>query len=257
MLKFSDVLARFVIIPLLFLSIIAAAFLFLRDDDENRAAFSPTRSRYTVVIDPGHGGEDGGAVSAGGTVESEINLDICLKLEQIMAFYGVNTVMTRSTEELQYPPETNSARDKKVFDQKRRVDIINSTENPILISIHQNKFDDGKPFGAQVLYGVEGHGKEFGELMQNTLVTALDKSNYRVASQIPKDIYIMKNAHCPALLIECGFLSNAKDEANLLTESYRLKIAVSIASGYLMANDTIFKNPDGGNYESKNSFLLY
>ena len=188
---------------------------------------------FVPVIDAGHGGADGGAVSLSGALESEINLDIALKMEQIFAFYGVPPVMTRRSNEINYSKNSKTIREKKVEDQKNRVKLVNSTDNPVLISIHQNTYGSGTISGAQVFYAATDASREFALSMQQILTTSLDMTNPRMIVKAPKNIYLMANINCPAILIECGFLSNKVEDALLQTESYRLKIAATIAAGYL------------------------
>ena len=112
-------------------------------------------TQQTLIIDPGHGGEDGGAVSVSGKSESQINLAIALELDQLMGFYGVPTVMTRSTDVSIHDPEASTLREKKVSDLHNRVALINQVENATLISIHQNSSPSPSHRGIQVFYGDE------------------------------------------------------------------------------------------------------
>ncbi len=196
----------------------------------------------TLVIDPGHGGEDGGAVSLSGAYESDINLSIALKLDKILGLYGIAPVMTRDSDEIEYPENAKTVADRKRADIKKRVNLINSIQNAVLISIHQNKYTGEGPFGAQVLYANTDGSLEFGEYMQSVLISSLNPENYRKATQISRDIYLMNNIVCPALLIECGFLSNPTEEALLKTDRYQTKTASAIAAGYLQS----YKSLDRG-----------
>jgi N-acetylmuramoyl-L-alanine amidase len=216
----------------------------------NAAAAFAAQNETVLIIDAGHGGADGGAVSLTGIEESEINLDIALKLDQIMGFYGVRAIMTRETEELDYSEKAHTIREKKVEDQNRRLQLINGTERAVLISIHQNIFPDGSPFGAQVLYATTAGSKEFSEYMQKSLIGALNPSNRRAASRVPKSVMLFSHINCPAILIECGFLSNVEEERLLKTENYRLKIASVIAAGYLVNQNTLSNFYTGGTNES-------
>ena len=193
-----------------------------------------------LIIDPGHGGEDGGAVSPNGLVESEVNLDISLKLRDVFLLFGISPVMTRESETIDYPPGADTVSSKKVADQKSRVELINSFDNAFLISIHQNTFPSSKPFGAQVLYADTQGSMEFAINLQELLILKLDPDNYRTAAQIPDTIYLMKNISCPAVLIECGFLSNPEDEKLLISDEYKLKLALTIASSYYQQNFGIY-----------------
>lgn len=186
-----------------------------------------------LIIDAGHGGTDGGAVANDGTKESAINLSVALKLESLSKLFGINSVMTRRGEELDYPSDANTIALKKRWDQNRRLEIINSFQNAILISIHQNKYPDPRPSGPQVLYAPNDKSRLFGEITHNMLNDALCSHNRRVASPIADNIYLINNAKCPAILVECGFISNVGELAQLLNENYQKKIASVIFSSYI------------------------
>ena len=236
--------------PIKKLLIAATVAILVFNSAAARGAAAPNRQKnISVVIDAGHGGADGGAVSPGGVKESEINLDIALRLDALMAFFGVRTVMTRETEEIGYSDEARTIRKKKTEDQKNRVSLIEKTKNGVLISIHQNKYPKSGPFGSQVLFSKNPPGEEFADIMQQALVEALNRDNYRSASRIPDDVYLMRQVTCPAILIECGFLSNPREEALLNTAAYRLKIAAAITAGYLKSEKLLAESIFGGTNE--------
>lgn len=211
----------------------------------------------TLIIDAGHGGADGGAVSLTGVKESEINLDIAQKLELILVFFGERPVMTRNSENLNYSDKADTIREKKAEDQNRRLQLINGSENAVLISIHQNTYPGGSPSGAQVLYSPTNGSKEYAEYMQQLLIDKLNTKNRRTASKIPDNILLMTHIKCPAILIECGFISNVVEEQLLKTDTYQKKIATVIAAGFLYSRDGLTEIISGGTNESKNSVLLY
>lgn len=220
--------------------LIPAALLLLllpitRLEPEESPAFSlqSPAENHTLVIDAGHGGVDGGAVSGSGVYESDINLEIALKLEAVMGLFGVSPVMTRAEKDIDYPETATTIREKKVWEQKNRVSRINSIDNAVLISIHQNKFDSSSVHGAQVMYADTEDSEAFAELTQDIFVSRIDSTNRRKAVGIPDSVYLMKNISCPAILIECGFLSNPTELALLQTEGYQIKIAAGIASAYM------------------------
>lgn len=218
----------------LFAAIIIGIMLFVGGRKaEKTFSGAAGRQTKTLIIDPGHGGEDGGAVSITGTYESSINLSIALKLRDIAGLYGVPTVMTRQSENIEYPDGAETVKARKRADQDARIELINSVQNSILISIHQNKYTDSKPFGAQMLYAPTEGSVELAEAMQEAAITYLNKDNYRSAVQISDSIYLFKNITCTAVMAECGFLSNPEEAAMLDTEAYRLKIAAVIASAFL------------------------
>ena len=186
----------------------------------------------TLVIDAGHGGEDGGAVAENGTLESEINLDIALRLEALADFWGIPVVMTRSTPEIQYPENAETLSAKKKADQNARIGLIQSIPGAVLISIHQNYYPSAAPWGIQVFYGVVSGSEPLAEIAQENLTEQLAPDNRRLASPINESIYLMRKAECPAILVECGFLSNASELEKLETESYRTELAAVLLASY-------------------------
>ena len=186
-----------------------------------------------LIIDPGHGGEDGGAVANDGTQEADVNLAIALRLNALSRLCGVQTVLTRSSEHIDYPTDADSIAARKVADQKQRVETINQTINGVLISIHQNWYPTASPHGAQVLYAKTSGSKQFGQFLHAQLLTALNPENRRVASPISDDIYLMRNAECPAVLVECGFLSNPDELSQLRDANYEIKLSMVMLSAYL------------------------
>ena len=196
-------------------------------------AVAVPRNVPTLIVDPGHGGADGGAVSVTGTYESKINLDIALKIEEIAGFFGMTPVLTRSTEELTYPESAGTIRAKKVADQKARAALINSMENAVLISIQQNKYTSPGPSGSQVFYAPTGGSDGLAVFMQETLLSQVSPTNRRTASKIPDSIYLLNNIQCPAVLIECGFVSNPTEAQLLEDAAYQTKLAAIILGSYL------------------------
>lgn len=192
------------------------------------AQSSPLDHRKTVVIDAGHGGEDGGAVSCSGVYESRINLEIALKLRDLMHLLGVKTVMTRTSDaDLSRGGDTVSAR--KMSDLRERVSLVNSTDNAILLSIHQNKFPDDRYSGAQVFYADTFESKDLAELMQEGLIKNLDKTNKRHIKKA-NGIYLMDRINCTGILVECGFLSSPEEECLLKSDVYQKKLSCVIAT---------------------------
>jgi len=186
------------------------------------------------VIDPGHGGEDGGAVAGDGTVESHLNLEIALRLNDLLRFCGQNTQMTRKEDVSIYSDGASTLHEKKVSDLKNRVAMVNALDNAILVSLHQNKLPDSpKVHGAQVFYNAVDSAQELGKQVQNALNAAINPGNGKSSKQISNTIYLMKNVTSPAILIECGFLSNPAETAQLQQPEYQKKLAFTIAAGIL------------------------
>jgi N-acetylmuramoyl-L-alanine amidase len=189
--------------------------------------------RPVLIIDPGHGGADGGAVAPDGTLESDINLDIALRLEALAAFWGVETVMTRSTAEIDYPAEAESLAAMKRADQNARIALINETPGAVLFSIHQNNYPASSPWGIQVFYGAVTDSSVLAETLQENLTGQLCPDNRRVAEPIDEGIYLMRKAQCQSVLVECGFLSNPNDLEKLESDGYRTQLAAVMLASYL------------------------
>ncbi|MDD6159978.1 MAG: N-acetylmuramoyl-L-alanine amidase [Oscillospiraceae bacterium] len=182
-----------------------------------------------IVLDAGHGGEDGGAVSPAGVKESDINLSIVLKTRSLLAFLGVDTVLTRSDDSANYDAGCTTLREKKVSDLKNRVKQIKSIPNAMLVSVHQNSFTDSRYHGAQVFHASGETSGQWGEYTQTLFRTALDPQNNRKPCAIPEHVYLFKHISCPAILVECGFLTNGEEASLLVTEAYQRKIALVLA----------------------------
>ncbi len=185
----------------------------------------------TVIIDAGHGFPDGGAVGTHGSVESTLNLKIAKKTEKLLKDKGLHVIMTRRKEDGIHSCEGSVAQKKK-DDMHKRLEIINSGNADIFISIHMNKFTDARYRGAQVIYSRNfEESEELARLLQSSL-WRIDKSKaHREALCAPPGIFLLKNARIPAVVVECGFLSNADDEQLLCTDSYRTAVAQAIADG--------------------------
>ena len=188
----------------------------------------------TIVLDAGHGGEDGGAVSPDGVVESDLNLAITRRLRDVLLFLGRDTVLTRTGGDAIYSPEAVTLREKKVSDLKNRVDLINSQPEAVLISIHQNSMPDHPSVhGAQVFYNGAASGPRLGETVQAALNGAVNAGHEKKAAQVPSSVYLMKEITAPGVLVECGFLSNAAETEQLKDPAYQTKLAAAIAAGVL------------------------
>ena len=191
----------------------------------------------TLVLDAGHGGEDGGAVSMTGISESQINLAITLKMDQILGLYGVAPVLLRDQDISLHDAGAATLREKKVSDLKNRVAAIQSLENPTLLSIHQNSYPDGKYKGAQVFYAPTEQSQELAQHIQNALRGSLQPENTRECKPIPDTVYLMNHIDCQAVLIECGFLTNQAEEALLRDSGYQKKLAMTLSSAWLSYDD--------------------
>ena len=189
----------------------------------------PVGREHTVIIDPGHGGIDGGATSCTGVLESAFNLQIALKLNDLLRLLGYDTVMIRTTDTSVYT-EGNSIAAQKVSDLKERARTVNETENAILVSIHQNTFSDSRYSGPQVFYADTQGSKALAEILQTDLNAALGSESKRICKEA-ESVYLLQNIERTGVLIECGFLSNPQEEAKLRDEGYQQKLCAVIASG--------------------------
>lgn len=187
----------------------------------------------TIVIDAGHGGEDGGAVSSNGVSEADINLSIALKVQNLLEQSGANVVLTRSDENAIYDLDKKTLREKKNSDIKNRVVIGNSSSADIFVSIHLNKIAQSQYYGWQTFFkdGSE-EGKKLATCIQNNLNEAIQRENKRVPLKI-SNIYIIKNVEIPTTIVECGFLSNPEEEKLLQTDDYQNKLAWGIYNGIM------------------------
>lgn len=222
------------LLTILGLAALSAAGLLLAAGTKTEPAFSPrTPQDEVVIIDAGHGGEDGGAVSADGVAESGINLAIAKRVENILLFLGQETMMTRTGEEAVYSSDAATLREKKVSDLKNRVAMVNEQEQAVLLSIHQNSLPSHpRVHGAQVFYNTVEPGQAMAESVQQVLNQIINGGNEKTIKSIDSSVYLMKNSQAPSILVECGFMSNA-DEARLLQEQdYQLRLAVCIVAGF-------------------------
>ena len=191
-------------------------------------------TQKTVIVDAGHGGDDGGAIGIDGTVEKDINLDIALKLEKILKFYGFNVIMTRTQDVMTCDDGLDSLRKRKISDIHNRFELMRKNPDAIFISVHQNKFEDSSQHGTQVFYsGNDERSKELAEAIQTSVTLTLQRKNDRVVKKSGSGIYLLYHAKIPAVLVECGFISNSDEGKKLKDESYRMKLAILIADGLL------------------------
>ena len=198
---------------------------------------SPVQRNRRIIVDAGHGGIDGGTTSCTGMLESHINLEIALRLNDLFHFLGYETVMIRTTDESIYT-QGNTIATQKVSDLQERVKIANNTQGGILVSIHQNYFSQSQYQGLQVFYSDSQESKALAEHVQSTSKLLL--SNQR-ASKKASGVYLLEHVTCPAILVECGFLSNPVEATLLCTADYQKKICAVIAtsvSNYLDQRST-------------------
>ena len=225
---------------LMFLAVaIAVLFILFGKSTNLSSAFSSGKTdKPVLVIDAGHGGEDGGAVSLSGIYESELNLDIALRMAALSGLTGIKYTLTRDSNDISYPDSAKTVSSRKKYDQRKRVELINDTSNAVLISVHQNFYPHKSPHGPQSFYAKNVGSDSLAELIQSSMNSYLCPSNRRIAMPVAKNIFMYKNVTCPAVLVECGFISNPEESKLLETETYRLKIAAVLTCAYLQYLDT-------------------
>ena len=182
----------------------------------------PVERQHCIIIDAGHGGEDGGATSCTGKLESSFNLAISLRLNDLLHLLGYDTAMIRTSDVSIYTKGETIAQ-KKVSDLKERVRIANS------MSIHQNTCSDSHYHGAQVFYAKTANSAELAKQLQSTFTSTINSSSNRQCKKAD-GIYLMEHVSCTGILVECGFLSNPEEEARLRSAEYQKKICCVIAS---------------------------
>lgn len=213
-----------------------AAVLIIFSDSTPASAVSGTAADipepFTVIIDAGHGGEDGGTQSSDGTLEKDINLKISMKLESLLRLMGYNTVMIRSEDKLIYSGNPDTVRGRKVSDLNNRLEIANSFPDAIFISIHQNYFTQSKYSGAQVFYSPNNeNSKRLAESIQESIVSLIQPDNKRKIKKSGSDIFLLDRIGIPAVMVECGFMSNPSEALLLKDDQYQKKTALAIADG--------------------------
>lgn len=187
----------------------------------------------TVVIDAGHGGEDGGATGKSGTIEKGINLAIAKDLQDLLLASGYRVVMTRTTDD-DISDDLDTIRQRKTSDLHNRLKVVESQENCILVSIHQNKFPQSQYHGTQIFYsGNTAESKTLAESIRARVVDLLQNDNDRTTKAATSSIYLLWNAKVPAVLVECGFLSNPEEEQRLQDSTYQKQMAFAICCGVL------------------------
>lgn len=216
---------KYVFIYSCFLLFLIAVFPFCHKLSKQVVALH--RNKTTIVIDVGHGGSDPGKVGIQGIKEKDVNLAIARYLKDYLIAEDYTVYMTRETDQGLYD---ESVSNKKKSDLSNRIQFLQKKNAACMISIHQNSYPDTIQHGAQTFY-YEGReeDKNFAQYVQDSLL-AFDPSNTR---QIKSNTsyYILKNAQVPSILIECGFLSNPEETANLTNPNYQKQIAYAIAIG--------------------------
>lgn len=215
-----------IVLLLLFFSILN---LFCTKIAQAKATPQEAELQRIILIDPGHGEFDSGAISRSGILEKDINLSISLKLREELKKKGYMVLMTRETDKGLYNND-GSLRDKKYNDLNTRCKMKNESNCDMFISIHQNFFKDNSCSGAQVWYSKCEESKALSKIIMNNFKTDLDEKNHREEKPARNDYKILRCYYnIPSVIVECGFLTNYNDEKKLKDEKYQQKIAESLA----------------------------
>jgi len=223
----------------IFLCALAVSLLLGDTARRNRLALTaldavPIPDYPLIILDAGHGGIDGGAVAADGTVEKDLNLAITLQLNDMLCALGCETLLTRESDLSLHDDEAKTVRQKKVSDIRGRTGLVNGSENALLVSIHQNKFPDSAVHGTQVFYSPNApESRALALALQKNAALLLQPGNKKVVKQAGTDIYLLYHAQKPAAMVECGFLSNPAEREKLKDAGYQSQLAFALACGIL------------------------
>lgn len=222
--------AFIVVFAFVFIFYCSVASRLTNDYSDTQSASAEVESKKIIVIDPGHGGEDGGAVGVNGVLEKDLNLMISESLCELFRFAGYDVIPTRTEDVMLYDKNSDYQGKKKVLDLAARLEIAKSADPELFVGIHMNAFPEQKYSGLTVYYSENSPlGKTAAEKLRSEVISCLQPLNNREMKS-GNNIYLLKRAEHPAILIECGFLSNPEECALLCTEEYRRKLSLVIFS---------------------------
>ena len=205
-------------------------FPYRESENDTAASTEPSKKYTTVILDAGHGGEDGGTQTASGILEKNLNLKIAELIKKELENNGINVIMTRTDDKLLYDTNADYKGQKKKLDAAARIKISEDNPNSIFVSIHMNFYTDPKYSGLQVWYSTQNPDSQpLAKTIQDRNNTLFQKTNTRQIKPVGENIYLLKQIKSPAVLIECGFLSNPKEAASLCDSGYQLALSKSIA----------------------------
>lgn len=192
------------------------------------------KEQPVIVLDPGHGGEDGGAEGVSQMLEKDINLAISLKLQKMFELSGFQVVMTRDEDVSIGDASLDTVKERKVSDIHNRLKVIEEQGDCIFLSVHQNHFTSSRYYGTQVFYS-NNHpdSKTLAEDIRARVVPLLQPENTRECKPATSSIYLLWNTEVPAVLVECGFLSNESEAQRLNDPQYQEQMAFAIYNGFL------------------------
>lgn len=198
----------------------------------SKYAVAKVYTQKTVIIDAGHGGFDGGAVANDGTMEKNINLNIALAVGDMLSLNGIKVIYTRTEDKGTEDSDSESIRNRKRSDLNNRLKIMKENPEAVFVSVHLNKFTTSTAKGAQVFYSDNFEdSKVLGGLIQESIKNRIQKENHRVIKKGTSDTFLLHNATVPAVIVECGFLSNSSELELLKSEEYQGKMAFAVFCG--------------------------
>lgn len=193
-----------------------------------------------VIIDAGHGGMDGGAVGIDGIIEKDINLKIALKLKDLLTLGGFDVVMTREKDIALFDDGIEGIKNQKTSDMYNRMKSIENNPDAIFLSIHQNKFPQSKYSGAQMFYSTNSpYSEQIAQVLQKQWRVMLQPENKREIKPATNELFLLYNSKIPAVMVECGFLSNLDEAYRLTDDEYQNKMAYIIYTSLLEFMDNI------------------
>lgn len=202
-------------------------------------ALQAESEKNLIIIDAGHGGEDPGAVGGDGIYEKDLNLDIAMTLGELLAERGFAVMYTRTEDKLLYTEEENIRGIRKISDLKNRCKIAAEYPDAIFISVHMNSFGDSKYSGLQVYYSENNdYSRMLATNIQTSVKDSLQSGNNRVVKP-GKHMYIMENLSSPAVLIECGFITNPSECKKLCEKEYQKRLSLAIVCGIIKYKEQI------------------
>lgn len=220
-----------------------------------RTSSADAGDKRVIVLDAGHGGLDSGCVGVNGKEEKDINLAVVKNLGELLTFSGFEVVYTREEDVSIHDEGVEGIRNQKLSDMENRLEIVQKYPDSIFISIHQNQFTQPEYFGGQMFYTTKNKNNfKFAQIMQDCFAE-FQTGNDREIKLIDNDIYLLKNAKQPALLIECGFLSNENDAKNLSDSEYQKKLAFTIFKGLTRYFEEV-KDTEAENGENTNTLYM-
>jgi N-acetylmuramoyl-L-alanine amidase len=215
---------------LLFICYCTVTSWLVGNTDLSQSASLDVRQKKVIVIDPGHGGEDGGAIGINGTLEKDLNLLISDDLSELFQFAGYEVIPTRTEDIMLYDKNANHIGRKKILDLAARLEIAKNATPDLFVGIHMNSFPQEKYSGLTVYYSDKAQESSLvAEALHQDVRSYLQPDNNREIKS-GRNIYLLERASYPAILVECGFLSNRQECELLSTEEYRQKLTFVIFS---------------------------